>query len=37
MYIGEWHGGLPHGTGVYIGKDRYEGNFLNGLKFGFGE
>ena len=35
--MGEWQGGLPHGSGVYLGKDRYEGNFLNGLKFGFGE
>lgn len=23
IYIGEWHGGLPHGTGIYIGKDKY--------------
>ena len=23
--------------GNYIGADKYEGNFLNGLKFGFGE
>ena len=35
--MGEWQGGLPHGAGTYLGKDRYEGNFLNGLKFGFGE
>jgi len=37
MYIGDWLGGLPHGEGLYISKDRYQGSFLNGLKFGFGE
>ena len=37
LFTGDWQGGLPHGTGIYIGKDKYEGNFLNGLKFGFGE
>jgi hypothetical protein len=37
MYSGQWHGGLPHGFGVYLGKDKYEGSFSNGLKYGFGE
>jgi hypothetical protein len=37
MYTGEWMGGLPHGYGMYVSKDKYEGTFSNGLKFGFGE
>jgi hypothetical protein len=28
---------LPHGYGTFNGKDKYEGNFSNGLKFGTGE
>lgn len=37
IYSGEWQGGLPHGTGIYISQDKYEGSFSNGLKFGYGE
>jgi len=30
-------GGLPHGEGILIGKDKYIGSFANGLKYGYGE
>jgi len=36
IYSGEWLSGLPHGLGIYLAKDKYEGNFANGLKHGFG-
>lgn len=35
-YAGDWLGGLPHGKGLYIGKGKYEGNFVNGKKYGEG-